>query len=98
MGDRMIDAGTKASIAYVAGRLLSGKETTSIYDYSQSKHILFSGTVNQQAVNVYDHARGCHFGGTWDGTTFNLYDYAGKHHVSLTLKHDEFRGYAFSSR
>jgi hypothetical protein len=88
-----IPAGTKACIAYVAGRLVSGKLTSSVYDFSQSKHVLISGTVNGQNIAIYDHDRACHFGGSGNGTALSLYDYGRSSHISLQIQGNQFSGY-----
>ena len=46
-GERM-NKESKATIAYIAGRLISKKDTSSIYDYDQAKHINMSGEVNEK--------------------------------------------------
>ncbi|MDQ3798000.1 MAG: hypothetical protein M3384_00985 [Acidobacteriota bacterium] len=43
---------TRACIAYIVGRLIFGSEASSIYDYSQSKQISFSGHVTSAGVDV----------------------------------------------
>ena len=41
---------SKATIAYIAGRLILKKDTSSIYDYDQAKHINMSGEVNEKML------------------------------------------------
>lgn len=53
---------TRACVAFIIGASTKSN-INSVYDYSQSKHISISGTVNEKVVNVYDHDRGCHVTG-----------------------------------
>lgn len=89
-----MNAGTRACIAYIAGRLITRGTGGNIYDFSRSKHFSFSGSVEAQRVNVYDHDRSCHFG----GTPPSLYDFGGRHHVRLELNGQQFSGYDFGAQ
>jgi hypothetical protein len=86
-----VNQSTRACVAYVAGRLISGSVSSYIYDYSQSRHISIGGSVSGSAVNVYDYDRGCHFA----GSPGNLYDYGRSTHVSLNIDGSQFSGYDY---
>lgn len=86
-------ANVKACIAYIAGRAITGKTTSSIYDYTQGKHINISGSVSESNANVYDYDRGCHI----QGSLGNLYDYGIGGHIQLKINGSQFNGYDFSS-
>ena len=88
---------TRACVAYVAGVLIGGKNSASVYDYLQSKHISISGTVTENNVNIYDHDRGCNFGGSGNVGQFSLYDYGGNHHVQLKISGKHFDGYDYGA-
>jgi hypothetical protein len=53
----------RAAIAYIAIKLNSPNSKKSIFDYSRSKHITFSGNIVPNKVTIYDHDRGCHITG-----------------------------------
>jgi hypothetical protein len=81
---------TRALVAVVAARLVSGHGTAgAVYDHSQSRHILVSGTVSGGQVALYDHDRGCHFSGSGGG----YYDHGRGVHVSLQVNGSNFSGY-----
>lgn len=82
---------TRACVAFVAAKLISGGGSSSVYDYSQSRHISIGGSVDQDQVAVYDYDRGCHFSGTPPG----LYDYGRGVHVSLNINGNQFSGYDY---
>ncbi|MCL5428865.1 MAG: hypothetical protein M1347_03550, partial [Chloroflexi bacterium] len=88
-----LNPGTRACIAFVAAGLINKKSGSSIYDFSQSKHVPISGPVSRQSVNIYDHDRQCHFG----GSPTSLYDYGESCHVSLDINGQSFSGYNFGS-
>jgi len=87
----------RASIAYIAGKLISSKKRTSVYDYSQSKHIMFSGSITSSKVAIYEHDRGCHIKGSGNNGKLNLYHYGDSHHITLDIKGNTFKGYDFGS-
>ena len=53
----------RAIIAYIAGRLISKTDKSSVYDYYQSKYILINGSLDTNRVNVYDYDEKCHLTG-----------------------------------
>ena len=89
-----MNAGTRACIAYVAGRVISGSGGSTVYDYSQSRHVSMSGSIDGNTIGVYDHNRGCHFSGTLP----SLYDYGTRAHVSLEIDGSQFNGYDYAGR
>ncbi len=89
-----MNAATRACVAYVAGRVISKSDATNVYDYSRSKHVLFSGDIDGDDVRAYDHDRSCHFGGSIP----NLYDYGRRVHVQLNIDGTEFRGYDYGDQ
>lgn len=89
-----MDPNTRACIAYVAAKLVSGKGASSVYDYSRSRYISISGSVDASRVAVYDYDRGCHF----SGSTTGLYDYGRSAHVSITWNGSRFTGYDYGDR
>jgi hypothetical protein len=82
---------TRACVAFIAGKIISGSGNSSVYDYSQSKYINISGSVSATKVSAYDHDRGCHFGGNLP----SLYDYGRSVHVSLEINGQDFKGYDY---
>jgi hypothetical protein len=88
-----VEAGTRRTIAYVAGRAISGRQSSSVYDYDASGHFNFTGTVSADRANVYDFARGCHV----SGTLTSLYDYGTGASVQLHVNGQRFSGYDYSS-
>jgi len=88
---------TRRGLAHVAGRLLSGKSVSHVYDYSRGRYFNIGGKVSSDEVRVYDYERGAHLEGRRNGNHFGLYDYGDSVFIELTMKADRFRGYDYQT-
>lgn len=88
----------RAAVAYVAARLVSGAQFSSIYDYSEKRYRTIDGTVSEQSVEIYDYEGNAYFGGMGSGGSFSLYDYGYKHYVDLKIDGNKFEGYDYGSK
>jgi hypothetical protein len=84
---------TRRAIAYIAGRLATGGTASHIYDYSESKHVNFSGSVSDSAVSVYDYEQCCHI----TGSARSVYHYGDGHHISLRVNGNSISGYDYGT-
>jgi hypothetical protein len=84
---------TRTCIAYVAGIIISGIKTTSIYDYERSRHLNFSGTISEPIVQIYDYERSCNFGGRLP----SLFDYGRNVDILLQIDKTSFGGYDYGA-
>jgi hypothetical protein len=80
----------RACIAYIAASL-SGVVASSVFDYSQSKHISIGGTIDSSRANIYDYDRNCHI----QGSINSLYDFGNNAHIQLTVNGTQFKGFDF---
>jgi hypothetical protein len=88
---------SRAAIAYIAGRLISGRHSSSVYDYARSKFINFSGTVQSGRVQVFDHETGNHFVGSGSEASINLFEYGRGAHIHLAIAGHSFSGFDYGS-
>jgi len=87
-------AHTRRAVAYVVGRLASNRRSSSVYDYTEARHVNMSGTVTASSVAVYDYDHSCHISGS--GTS--LYHYGNRAYVSLSVTNMSFSGYDYDTR
>ncbi len=83
----------RTCIAYVAGRLITGRVASSIYDKSQARDIGIDGDVTQDSVKVFDQDRGCYLSGLGDKNSYELYDFGGMYYIELIISGNSFEGY-----
>lgn len=84
---------TRRAVAYIAARLISGRNSGSVYDYSISSHVSFSATISDNRISAYDYDQSCHIGGSLP----NLYHYGNSAHLSLTIAGTHFKGYDYDT-
>jgi hypothetical protein len=88
-----VEPNLRAVVAFVAGRLISGRVTATVYDYSRDIKIWVPGIVDKERVHVYDCRGRGYFGGRLDAERFKLYHYGGRYHVTLEIHGGSFSGY-----
>ena len=87
-----MNSGTRACIAYIAAEL-NGSNSSSVFDYEQSKYINISGDVNSTNVNIFDYGRGCYV----TGSPSNLFDYGVGAYIQLNISGSQFSGFDYHS-
>ena len=84
--------GTRAAVAFIAGRLIGSGSGGAIYDYSAHGYRILSGIIGPN-VQVYDHTDKCHI----TGTPSNLYHHGQSNYISINLDGKSFSGYDYAS-
>ena len=85
---------TRRGVAYIAGRLVSGKYSTTLRDDSESIHFSFSGEVSlENGVSVYDYEQRCFIRGNNSGEVLSLYHDGNAQYIELTINENTFKGY-----
>ena len=85
-------ASLRACVAYAAGRGISGKDFSGIFDYSRSRQIAMSGSITADHIDVYDEAEGCHLAGNSNGSKYSLFFDNNPHPLTLEINGNNFRG------
>jgi hypothetical protein len=75
--------------------LISGRRTSTVYDYASGQYFNIGGSISAQRVNVYDYQRGVHIGGHGNGARFSLYDYGDRGRIQLKVEGRRFTGYDY---
>ena len=88
-----VNAATRRAVAYIAGRLISGSNASSVYDYSTGRHTNFSGEVSRSRVSVFDYDRSA----SVSGSPPSLFDYGNGAHIRLTTQGTAFKGFDYGS-
>jgi hypothetical protein len=83
----------RTTIAYIAGRIITGLDTSSIYDHLQSKSVSFEGTITPSFVNIFNNERGCYTAGPREENILDLYDFGHLHLVDLQIEGNTFKGW-----
>jgi hypothetical protein len=83
----------RAMVAYVASRLISGAESSFIFDFAGPGHRSMGGTVNEKCVNVYDYSENCQLNGSASAGRFQLFHHGERVHISLEIAGESFRGF-----
>lgn len=84
---------TRRSVAYIGGRIISGRSSSSIYDYSVGRYTNMSGRVADGRVAVYDYDQKNHISGSYS----SLYHYGNNAFISLNISGNNFSGYDYDS-
>ena len=92
-----MDANTRACIAYIAGRLVSGKISSSVYNYASGRRIGVSGTIQPSRVNAFDQDELCHVSGNGIDGKYSLYHHTQCHHIELEFNGERFKGYDYGT-
>lgn len=87
-----MDNDTRARIAFAVGRVVAASTKAGIFDHTERRHRMLSGTGTADAIHVYDPGSATHLVGSGDGVNFRLYDHGRGAHMSLTLNGASFSG------
>lgn len=83
----------RTTIAFIAGRIITGLDTLSIYDHLQSKAVSFEGSVGPSYVKIFNSDRGCYTAGPREENIIDLYDFGHGHLIDLQIDGNTFKGW-----
>ncbi len=85
-------------VAFVAGKLISGKEIVKIFDRSNSSYNEITGEVSIARINVYDTEKNELIIGSGDEKGISLYDFVTAKFIELKIDGDKFEGFDYESK
>jgi len=85
-------APTRRAIAYIAGRLLTGRDASSVFDVETADMFMFSGTVSATDINVFDVDRGGFVIGSPTSGEFSLCDLDDSSFLTLRIGDGKVEG------
>lgn len=83
----------RTTIAFIAGRVITGVERSSIYDPLQGKSVHFETTLSPNYIKVFSLDRGCYTAGPMEANVFDLYDFGHQHLIDLQISGNTFKGW-----
>ena len=83
----------RTTIAYIAGRIITGLDTSSVYDHLQSKSVSFEASIGPSYVKIFNSDRGCYTAGHREENILDLYDFGHGHLIDLQIDGNEFKGW-----
>lgn len=89
---------TRRAVAYIAGRLVCGTGSSSVYDYDSSKRFDFSGQISPTDVSVYDYEQRCYISGSGSSGSYSLFHRGNGKHITLNIEGGQFNGYDHDTR
>ena len=81
----------RRAIAFIAGRLITGRASSGIFDYTAGTHIPITGTVTETNISIYDHDQRAHVG----GSLRNIHFYGDGCAAQISIHGNNFDGYDF---
>jgi hypothetical protein len=83
----------RRAAAYIAGRLISGKQSGTLYDYADSARYRIYGDVSPDFIQVYDDDRSGYVRGGLTPSGLALFDHPTRQNFRLTISGEAFYGY-----
>jgi hypothetical protein len=87
----------RASVAFIAGKLISRTESNFLYDQTRAKAVVFSGSISPMHVQVYNHNIDGFISGNGSTDNMNLFDHSRGAAVQLRLNGNQFSGFDFGT-
>ncbi len=83
----------RTTIAYIAGRIITGLDTSTLYDHLYAQTVIFEASLTPSYIKVFNTDRGCYTAGPREENVFDLYDFGHQHLVDLQIDGNTFNGW-----
>ena len=85
-------------VAFVAGKLISGREVNKLFDQSNSKYAEICGDITLSKIYLYENERNEPMLGSGDAKGISLYDFTTAKFIDLKIDKEKFDGFDYESR
>ena len=93
-----MDTDKRRIVAYIVGKLVSGKEIYKIFDRTTSSYNQITGEVSPSRINVYDIEKNEMVSGSGDDKGISLYDFISAKFIDLRIEGSKFDGFDYESK
>ena len=85
-------------VAFVIGKLISGREISRVFDKTTSSYNEINGEVSIKSINVFDTEKNEMITGSGDDKGISLYDFATAKFIDLKINGENFDGFDYESK
>jgi len=85
-------------VAFVIGKLISGREISRVFDKTTSSYNEINGEVSIKSINVFDTEKNEMITGSGDEKGISLYDFATAKFIDLKINGENFDGFDYESK
>jgi hypothetical protein len=82
----------RRAIAYIVGRIISGKESGAVFDFKDSSYFNFMGDIGS-SISVFDYSRSSYL----TGDKSSIFDYNSGKYITLNIEGINFSGFDYES-
>ena len=83
---------TRAVVAYIAARHVTGQGTSSIRDTQKGEYLMITGSLGAEQVNIHDHQVRCQITGTRRDGRYELMHHGNGAQIAIEFEGPSFRG------
>jgi len=84
-----VDAATRALVAFIAGRLITGVETWAVTDHDRKRKVFLDGSFEGGEIKIYSHERHNYISGVGEDGRYVLFQHDGAGGCTLTIDLDQ---------
>lgn len=85
-------------VAFVAGKLISGKDINKLFDQSNFKYAEMFGDITLAKLFLYEKGRNNLILGNGDNKGISLYDFTTGKFIDMNIDKDKFEGFDYESK
>ncbi len=83
---------SRASVAYIAGKIITNSRANRVFDFSAGKDVEFRGEISASSVDIQTTDGKCQVSGGAYGSNYSLYDFSTAAEIELEISGRNFKG------